>query len=760
MSMPHAENDNPVSRLLEEALKIEDPGERQKYLEQACDGNQVMLADVMSLLAFADTWEDFSEKTSDLVGRSIGKYEIKSEIGRGGMGTVYLAVRTQDYKQVVAIKLINQKMLSQDGVRQFGKEMKNLARLNHPNLPRLIDGGETEDGLRYVVMEYIDGQHLDAYCDTNRLTIRERLALFCKVCSVVADIHGNKIIHRDIKPSNILVTAEGEPKLIDFGIAKALNPAFDTVTYTNFLRPLSLHYASPEQLRGDPVGETSDVYSLGAVLYELLTGHRAHKFADDNFGELLKVVCETEATPPSKVISVEEAAPDGDGKPALTPASVSAARGTQPSRLRRQLAGDLDCILLKALCKTPRHRYENVKALLADIDNHLNGRPVAARKGAWWKSFDHVTRGFMHNLPPTGLGVKKKLAVYLLLLAAFVVVWQVRERTAQRGSHEVRQVKLQRAINTLSSHVSLHLRNLGREKEERTGWEASQLAISNWRLKAFDEPHVVNYLNMSMKEGCHCYEFPLKPSREENIAASGWVVLAMSKMKAASGNTAPSAGQVEFILKNQNQGGGWWPIYSSHAEFETDASTYATAISVLALYEYWKSGVKTYGDEGKLRAAVEHGQAWLLSTRVPDKARWLDSPRNRAAQESVGLSGLVIHVLHRTEAAQEALNEIDRLWRQNLPALGPDAKTHEQSTLLLSDGRTEITNNNVMQWAIVATAHTLVSASEAERRVTDAWMNGILDDIDNIALGVLDNTDWVAAELLIALRQYKGETVM
>jgi len=298
-----------------------------------------------------------------LIGTTIGRYFIEGLIGRGGMGVVYLASRADDeYRQHAALKLLHPGMASHSLLQRFRTERQILAVLEHPNIARLLDGGTTDAGLPYLVMEYIDGVSLDRYCDEHVLDCRERVELFFQVCDAVAFAHRGLVVHRDLKPGNILVTEDGAPKLLDFGIAKLLDaeaiPGGDDLTRTG-LRPMSPGYASPEQIRGRPITTASDVYSLGVVLYRLLTGRLPRDF-DDLTPVAMERGLNREPTAPSTTIGEE-------GRGAL----VSA----------RNLRGDLDAILLKSLREEPEQRYASVDDLTDDLRRHLGGLPVGARHG-------------------------------------------------------------------------------------------------------------------------------------------------------------------------------------------------------------------------------------------------------------------------------------------------------------------------------------------------------------------------------------------
>jgi eukaryotic-like serine/threonine-protein kinase len=301
------------------------------------------------------------------VGARIGAYRLIKQIGRGGMSVVYLAERDdQSFRKQVAVKLIPDHLGDARFLARFQAEREILAGLEHPAIARILDGGESERGLPYLVMEYVEGEPVDAYCDRHRLTVEQRLEVFIKIAEAVAHAHQNLVVHRDLKPGNILVTAKGEVKLLDFGIAKVLaaDEARLTLTGERLLTPA---YASPEQLRGHPARTTSDVYSLGVLLYELLTGglpYGAPAFPH----ELARAILEEPAPRPSAAASL---------------GSAAASRATDAKRLRRRLRGDLDTIVLKALRQEPERRYRSLDALLDDVRRHLSAQPVAARGDRW-----------------------------------------------------------------------------------------------------------------------------------------------------------------------------------------------------------------------------------------------------------------------------------------------------------------------------------------------------------------------------------------
>jgi eukaryotic-like serine/threonine-protein kinase len=379
-----------VKQLLDEALLVE-MSDRASFVDRACAGDAQLRQEVDSLLASHERAgtdflkvpaADLTAIGSDLPreGRRIGAYQIIERIGHGGMGEVYRAVRADgQYKKDVAVKLVRGGYDTNSVLERFRNERQILASLDHPNIARLLDGGTTDDGVPYLVMELIEGKPIDQYCDQQKLSVSDRLRLFRQVCAGVHYAHQRLVIHRDIKPSNVLVTKQGEPKLLDFGIAKIVAPINEAET--TLTRAMTPEYASPEQIRGEPITTATDVYSLGVVLYQLLTGRSPYSADTRTPHKLAQAVCDTEPGRPSTVVGKRDPA-DGGGQ-ATDPDRISSAREGSPAKLRRRLAGDLDDITMMALRKEPARRYGSVEQFAEDIRHHLEGLPVAARKGSW-----------------------------------------------------------------------------------------------------------------------------------------------------------------------------------------------------------------------------------------------------------------------------------------------------------------------------------------------------------------------------------------
>ena len=444
-----------VEEFYDEAMELPRE-ERDRFLDEACGEDLELRRDVARLLAAGDEAGSFLEADapapvaalrdalhrtpapgSDLVGRHVGPYRMERPIGRGGMGQVFLAVRDDDvFMRWVAVKVIRRGMDSEEILHRFRTEQRILASLAHPNIARLLDGGVTEDGLSYLVMEYVDGQTITEWCRSQNPTLTKRLEVFRTICSAVHYAHQNLVVHRDLKPTNILVTADHNPVLLDFGIAKVLNPnlpGYQVPMTRTELRVMTPEYASPEQMRGLSVTTASDVYQLGVLLYELLTGVRPLETEGRTRAEIEKLVLEREPEKPSTALSRSTRT----GLP--TQEGAEAAGGL--TRLRKMLSGDLDRIVLMALRKEPSRRYQSADQLKEDIRRYLAGLPVQAQADTWgYRASKFVGR---HRL---GVAAAVSLAVLLVTVAVlsfrFAVSTRAQsERVAQaaRRTEEVRQ---------------------------------------------------------------------------------------------------------------------------------------------------------------------------------------------------------------------------------------------------------------------------------------------------------------------------------
>jgi non-specific serine/threonine protein kinase/serine/threonine-protein kinase len=405
--------------------------EREAFLQRSCAEDPELRADVERLLAAHARAGDFistpaiaaagewAEGDKSWVGRLVGPYRVVRELGRGGMGAVYLAERADgQYEQRVALKVIKRGMDTEHVLARFRAERQILALLDHPNIARLLDGGSTDEGVPFFAMEYIEGEPIDAWANRRALSVDERLQLFLQVCSAVSYAHQRLVVHRDIKPLNILVTAEGVPKLLDFGIAKVLHEDADEVTSTvTGMRLLTPEYASPEQVEGQHATTVSDVYALGVVLYELLTGRSPYRLRSRTPLDVVEAVRTTDPERPSAIGGTE--------------------------KLRRRLRGDLDTILLTALRKEPARRYQSVEQFAGDVRRHLDGLPVRARPDTFgYRAGKFVRR----NRVPVAAGALLALA---LMGGTVATAYQAREARAAQDRAERRFADVRKLANAL-----------------------------------------------------------------------------------------------------------------------------------------------------------------------------------------------------------------------------------------------------------------------------------------------------------------------
>ena len=420
-----------IERVL--AIILESPEEeRRAQIEQLCQNDPEIRTEVESLLTAHSNAASFldvktqidsdSVHSFSLAGRTLGPYLLLEAIGHGGMGTVYRAERTDGrFQKQVAVKVVPAAMHFPELLRRFASEQQILATLEHPNIARLLDAGVSPEGIPYLVMEYVEGTPVTEYCRTRRLSTRQRLILFQAICSTVHYAHQHLVVHRDIKPANILVTTDGTPKLLDFGIAKLMGHWSGSAASAtrSILNPMTPDYASPEQARGETITTATDIYSLGVILYELLTGQRPYTVADKSLTEAVRVICEIDPERPAVVL-----------RNRMKRAGERAGREVDSS-------ADLDAIVAKAMRKHPQQRYASAQELESDISRYLAGLPVSAHRG----SFQYVASKFI---------LRHKLAVASFLITVLLgaagvsaVVWQARiaQRERVKAQHRFDQVR-------------------------------------------------------------------------------------------------------------------------------------------------------------------------------------------------------------------------------------------------------------------------------------------------------------------------------
>ncbi|HEV8242105.1 MAG TPA: serine/threonine-protein kinase [Thermoanaerobaculia bacterium] len=433
----------------------------------------------------------------------IGAYEVVREIAHGGMGAVYLARRSDGaFSQEVAIKLVRPGVADEQLRRRFVGERQILAGLVHPYIARLYDGGTTEDGAPYFVMEHVVGEDILTACDRHTISTADRLRLFEKVCEAVQYAHQHLVVHRDLKPANILVTADGTPKLLDFGIAKLLQPEAPAegnaeppdLTVLGVL-PMTPEYASPEQVRGEPITTASDVYSLGVILYELLSGRRPYALGSRRPEEVERIICHTPPPRPSTAVTrSSRSSPSSRGTAATrggsrgeesatgpTAEAISKSRDATPAKLRRSLAGDLDNVVLMALRKEPERRYASVEKLADDIRRHLAGKPVSARPDTFFYRAGKLLR--RHRF---GAAVVLAALTALVLVVAFYTARLQRERDRAR----LEAAKAQRVSAFLTNIFALT--DLDRTKGVKLSVrDIVDRGAANLRRDLGDEPEVL-----------------------------------------------------------------------------------------------------------------------------------------------------------------------------------------------------------------------------------------------------------------------------
>jgi serine/threonine-protein kinase len=463
-----------IESIFQQAMLLP-PSQHAAFLEQACHGNPQLRLEVESLLASLGKSGSFLENPATpegvalldnksanaRVGRQIGPYRILRELGHGGMGVVYLAERGDEaYHKQVAIKLLRSSVANDLLLERFHVERQILANLEHPNIARLLDGGSTSDGSPYLVMEYVEGIPITRYCDERVLTLTDRLHLFLQVCEAVQFAHQNLIIHRDLKPGNILVTPNGVPKLLDFGIAKLVTPAGTGLADSQATLPgllmMTPEYSSPEQARGESVNTTTDIYSLGILLYRLVTGCPPYRLQSNNPAEIVRIIGEVEPEKPSAVVLQPlpiKAPPDSNER--IDVSETKAPKSETKRRLSRQLRGDLDNIILKAMHKEPGRRYSSAEQLSADIRRHLDGLPVQARAATLGYRAGKFLR---RNTAPV-------LAVALVILAlAGGIIGTLRQARIARQERDHAQLEA-----TKAEAVTRFLQRMLSSADPRTG---------------------------------------------------------------------------------------------------------------------------------------------------------------------------------------------------------------------------------------------------------------------------------------------------
>jgi hypothetical protein len=414
-----------VRELFLQAVSVE-PERREAWLKDACQGDPALLAQLNEMLSAAGR-DTQTQSPPAAQGELLGNYRLLRELGRGGMGIVYLATRNDGtFRKNVALKLLLRDLVSPELILRFKQERQVMASLDHPNIARILDGGDTGEGMPWYVMEYVEGLTIDKYCDEQRLSITARIEIFQQVCRAVEYLHQNSVLHRDLKPSNILVSSEGAVKLLDFGIARFVGAASLAGEDLSSIhsRPMTPLYASPEQISGATLKKTSDIYSLGVILYRLLTGRTPWANYDQ---KVAKLTAYEDPLPPSD--NVEE--------------NLKAKRETT-AQLRRSMAGELDSIVLMAMRHDPKRRYQSAAELADDLGRYLEGRTVVAHHD---------------SVAVRSVKLLKRKRVAAAVLAGFLVLggfglWQLRRVTAIREVGASQEAQLRNLLAGLEARLS------------------------------------------------------------------------------------------------------------------------------------------------------------------------------------------------------------------------------------------------------------------------------------------------------------------
>lgn len=481
------ENWKLIKHLLNEVLLVA-PSERSVFLKNSGASTEIC-AEVESLLAFDEESEslmqlpavDFSKEFFDdeadkvsYIGQHFGAYQTVRELGFGGMGVVYLAERIDGkFEQKVALKLLKREMNTAALRRRFEQERTILASLEHPHIARLLDAGTTADGIPYIAMEYVEGIPIDDFCSVNNLDLNHRLNLFRKICAAVNYAHQNLVVHRDLKPSNILVARDGSPKLLDFGISKILSNNYEpinsaTITKFGMMTPF---YASPEQLQNKSVTTATDIYSLGVILYKLLSGHRPFESRETDFKKVYKAILEEEPPPPSEIVQniskdwQNQITGKAEIRTSVFPVIKQSGFNTEtnnnndtfPAALNLSsgsLRGDLDNIVLKALRKEPERRYSSAENFAEDIRRHQSGLTVSARPS----TFAYRAEKFIKR---NQLAAAASLLILLTLGGGIIAtLWQARRAEAQRVRAENRFMQVRSLANSFLFEITPEIENL------------------------------------------------------------------------------------------------------------------------------------------------------------------------------------------------------------------------------------------------------------------------------------------------------------
>lgn len=646
--------------------------ERQSFIACECGDDRELLAELQELLK-ADVEEKsrsvighavgaaISHASRDrrqaLIGRVLGNYRLTSVLGHGGTGTVYLAERAdRQYSAQVAIKILDASLHGDLGLR-FRSERQILASLNHSNIARLLDAGETQEGQPYLVMEYIHGETLDRYCDRNQLDLRARLRLFLEVCVAVQCAHQNLIIHRDLKPANILVTADGKPKLLDFGIAKLLDPG-DTAKSPALTRMndrlLTPEYASPEQILGRAVTTASDVYALGVVLYELMTGLRPYSVPESASQlELERSICVTDPLRPSAAVA-RNLQQDRAGQSGVI--GIAAARRLSAEKLARKLTGDIDAIIMRALRKEPEHRYGSVEQLAADIARFLSREPVQARQGNWLYYSQRFARRHAYGVAAGALVATLTLAFAITMSVQAQRIAAERDRAEQESRRAETVSEFMLDVFTASDPFETPGREVtARELLDAAGskiyGDINQHPEVRARLleaigRAFRRQHLNDRAISHLQEAIHLR----KQLPQEGGAKTGAVMTELAIALRQSGDLAGADKALESAVE-------WSSRFKSHLSPE-----YADLLANLGRTQFISGDSRSaqkYFEESLALTRKLHGPTHpdvaSLLTELSAISLWHDDPRTaeQLARQALEIYRATTHRMHPDRVVAE-----------------------------------------------------------------------------------------------------------
>ena len=646
-----------VKRLFGRAAEL-GPDARRRFLDEEAGDDAELRREVEALLAADDEASEFLEEgvarggTSSgdpadrWIGRRFGAYEVAGELGRGGMGIVLLGRRADGrFQKDVALKVVPAALVQGRLKDRFRNEVRILADLDHPNVAGLLDAGETEEGLAYLVMEYVDGPRIDVFADERALDVSARLELFRSVLEGVDYAHGRGIVHRDLKPSNILVTRDGVPKLVDFGIAKLFADAGtddETVVLTRTAhRMMTPEYASPEQVRGEPVDPRSDIYSLGVVLYRLLTGRAPYSLDSTAPRSAERVICEQPPSRPSDAVTRTVPIDPEATRPAPDSDVLARQRSSTRDRLQRSLRGDLDTIILHALAKDPDRRYATAGAFGDDIERHLGGRPIRARNpGPVYRLQRFVRRRWL------------PIAATAATLAGIsAVAWQAREAGLQRAAAEATGAELSGLVASVLSTLNTDLagQNQGPTATRVAAVEAAVAALDTLMVRAEGSPtpQLLSSLAIAYQEVGTLQGHPTSPNvgriadAEESLKTAADLLTRLARADGGQSRTLLELAETRVLVSDvlfargrAPEGREWLAMaeatVDSVAEFaEAEPVLWSTQAMV---YERRASSSEAAGD---LMAAVDYAGRLLALARASADATPAGPARLGALEEVV-----------------------------------------------------------------------------------------------------------------------------